>query len=354
LIDQNVTENDSSSLSTSTFSTDSFITMDTSSAPYQVSLYGTLQQEPTSANLPQTATVWNGAQLIDQYGSSGNPTWSNNPAATINYSFADSDNGTKAIASDGSYTDTENLLDQGIGGQVELIENSDGSGQITGPYFSGDVIEGVTMSAPSGGNITVTTYYTPDAQSFYGLPASNPVTTTAWYSLPLYTETDGITSGVALPNGCTPNSFGTSADDVNRTMTTVDTINGLIETTVLDSYEVNGTPICMTSTDTQNYAYDQQGNTPYFLLVSTLGLEVITTQETLVLSSGFDAVQATARHVSSANGKSYTMSGLTAAMQGHQLATIARNRVVNLRKFLKAVHSAKGSLSVMRAHGGLR
>ena len=99
-------------------------------------------------------------------------------------------------------------------------------------------------------------------------------------------------------------------------MTTLDTINGLIETTVLDSYEVNGTPICITSTDTQNYAYDQQGNTPYFFLVGSLGLEVITTSESLVLSSGLDAAASAARHVTSSTGKSYAISGVTAALRG--------------------------------------
>jgi hypothetical protein len=352
-IDEKISEADSTSLSTSTFSTDSWVTLNTSSAPYIASLYATLQQEPSSANLPQIGTIWTTPQTIDEYGASS-ATWTNSPAGTINYSYADSDNGSRVIASDSSYVDTENLLDGGAGGQVILTENSDGSGSIVGPYFGGDVISEVTMSAPSGGNVTVTTYYTVDAQNYYGLPASNPITEATWYSLPLYTETDGITSGVSLPAGCKPNSFGSSADDVNRTMTTVDTVNGLIETTVLDSYEVNGTPICMTSTDTQNYAYDQQGNTPYFFFVGPLGMEIITTQEALILTSGLDAAQSTARHVSSAGGKSYTLSGLTAAMQGHQLATIARNRIVNLRNFLKAVHSSKGPLSVLRAHGGLR
>jgi len=355
-IDTNVTENDSTSLSTTTYSTDSWETLSTASLPYTVSLYATLQQEPSSANLPQIATVWTNAQQIDEYGASGTPTWTNSPAGTISYSYANSDNGTRVIASDGSYLDTENLLDQGIGGQVVLTENSDGSGSIVGPYFGGGIIDQVTMSASSGGNVTVTTYYSTFAQNTYGLPATNPITEPTWYTLPLklYTETDGITSGTSLPAGCKPNSFGSSADDVNRTMTTLDTVNGLVETTVLDSYEVNGTPICMTSTDTQNYAYDQQGNTPYFFLVGSLGLEIITTQESLVLSSGLDAASSSARHVSTSTGKSYAMSGVTAALQGHQLAAIARQRAVNLRNFLQSVHSAKGKLSMIRVSGGVK
>ena len=348
-------ESDASNLSTTTFTTDSWLTLNTTSSPYTVSLYGTLQQEPSSANLPQIGTVWTTPQMIDEYGASGSPTWTNSPAGTINYSYADSDNGSRVIASDGSYTDTENLLDGGAGGAVVLTENSDGSGSIVGPYFGGDIIDQVTMSAPSGGNVTVTVYYSADAQTYYGLPPTAVLPTPTWYSLPLYTETDGITPGVSLPAGCTPNSFGASADDVNRTMTTVDTVNGLIETTVLDSFEVNGTPICMTSTDTQNYAYDQQGNTPFFFLVGSLGLEVITTQEALVLSNGLNAAASSARHVSSSTGKTYAMSGLTAAMQGHQLAALARDRAVHLRNFLKSVHAINNKpLSVKLVHGGSR
>jgi len=355
-VDQNVTENDSSSLSTTTYSTDSWVTLSTATAPYTASLNATLQQEPSSANLPQIGTVWTTPQQVDEFGASGSPTWTNSPAGTVSYSYADSDNGSKVIASDGSYLDTENLLDQGAGGTVVLTENSDGSGSIVGPYFGGGIVDQVTMSASSGGNVTVTTYYSNFAQSQYNLPATNPITEPTWYTLPLklYTETDGITPGVQLPDGCKPNSFGSSADDVNRTMTTLDTINGVLETTTLDSYEVNGTPICMTSTDTQNYAYNQQGNTPYFLLVGPLGMEIIITKETLVLANGLDAAASSARHVTSASGKSYTVSAVTAAIQGHQLTSIARDRAVHLRNFLQTVHSAKGKLSVFRVSGGAK
>lgn len=370
-VDQKVAESDVSSLSTSTYTTDSWVTLNTSSTPYTAALNATLQQEPSSADLPQLATVWTTPQTIDEYGTSSG-TWTNSPAGTISYSYANSDNGTHVIASDGSYTDTENLLDQGAGGQAVLTENSDGSGSITGPYFSGDVISSVTFSAsqssacnpvPSGGSavpapcINVATNYTADAQNYYGLPPTENVPDATWYTLPLklYTETDGITSGVSLPAGCTPNSFGSSADDVNRTMVTTDTVNGLVETTVLDSYEVNGTPICTTSTDTQNYAYDQQGNTPYFLLAGQLGLEVITTQETLILSSGLDAVSSAARRVTSSSGKTYAMSSVTAALQGHQLTTLARDRTVHLRTFLKSIAAMKNKpLSVEQVHGGSR
>ncbi|HTX03399.1 MAG TPA: hypothetical protein VMD07_06945 [Candidatus Acidoferrales bacterium] len=371
-VDQKVAESDVSSLSTSTYSTDSWVTLNTSSAPYTASLNATLQQEPSSADLPQIATVWTTPQTIDEYAATGSPTWTNSPAGTISYSYANSDNGTHVIASDGSYTDTENLLDQGAGGQVVLTENSDGSGSITGPYFSGDFISSVQFSASQSTtcnpvNITASPVsppcltsavnYTVDAQNYYGYPPDTVIPDATWYSLPLklYTETDGITPGVSLPAGCTPNSFGSSADDVNRTMTTTDTVNGVVETTVLDSYEVNGTPICLTSTDTQNYAYDQQGNVPAFLLVGQLGLEVITTNETLILSSGLDAASSAARHVTSSSGKTYALSSVTAAMQGHQLTTLARDRAVQLRTFLKTIASSKTKpLMVEQLHGGSR
>ncbi len=282
------------------------------------------------------------------------------------------------IASDGSYTDTENLLDQGHGGTITLTENSDGSGSIVGPYYGGGVIDSVVFTESqstacnpvnTGGSpvsppcLTETTNFDPNYVAFlyntYGETLLTPQTIpdATWYSVPVkfYTETDGITSGASLPAGCTPNSFGSSADDVNRTMTTVDTVNGVIETTVLDSFEVNGTPICMTSSDTQNYAYNQQGNTPYFLVVSQLNLEIIKTQETLILGNGLDAAAAAARHVTSSAGKTYTISGVTAAMQGHQLASLARERAVQLHDYLKSLATLKNKpLSVKQGNGGSR
>lgn len=354
LVDENVSESDASNLSTTNYTTDSWVGLSTASAPYVVNLYGTRQTEPSSDNLPVTTTIYGTPQTVDQFPQSSSDTWTNLPAANIAYSYSDGSSGTRVIASDGTYVDTENLIVGGAGGTVTTTENSDSSGSIAGPLFAGQVTE-MDFLAPSGGfiNITINIYGGPQNLAW----AQDSV----WFNTPpvFYTETDGMTLNASLPAGCMPNSFGSSANDVNRTINTLDTILGFEETTVFDSYEINGTPICMTTTDTQNYAYDEQNNEPFtFILTGPLGLAVITTTESLVLQDSATA-QSAARTTASL-GSANSAHGVVAAIQAHQLAYIAHARALRMHSYLQTLRKQniqsvrKQSIKSLRSLKGVR
>jgi hypothetical protein len=97
----------------------------------------------------------------------------------------------------------------------------------------------------------------------------------------------------------------------------------------------------LTTADMQNYAYDQQGNEPYFIYLGQLGLEVVTTTETVVLQAYAPAQETSASF------------SVTAALQAHQLSDLARARAVRTQALLKAIHAQK-SAAFLSVHGGQR
>ena len=360
LVDEHVAESDAQSLSTTTFTTDSWVgiaSANSANSVYNQLLYGSTQQEPSSANLPTTTTIYATPLTTDQFPAQTGLNWTNGPAATTTYSYADSDSGTKVIAPDGSYADTENLLAGGAGGTATLTENSDGSGSIVGPYYAGGIVSQVTFSAPtpsaSPTSVVVTVDYTAFAQSQYGLPASAPIPDALWYPYPLTlsSESDTVTAGVQLPSSCKPNAFNlTTADLVARQITVFDTIVGFNETTDLNSYEYNGQPICLVSTDTLNYAYDEQGNQPYLIiLVGQLGLEVVTTSETLILQAAAPGASAA---ISTASRAGVSSGGVLSALEQHQLAAFTASRLARTRNLIQALQSRNTTLRSVR--GGSR
>jgi trimeric autotransporter adhesin len=294
VIDEHVAESDTGSLESLTYATDSWIGI-TTGATWDELLYGTTQQEPSSDNEPVTTTLYTSAQQTDQFPATSGASWTNAPAATIVYTYADGDNGTRTVNPDGSYVDTENLLASGAGGTAVLTENSDGSGSIASSALDYGFLSSITFSAPTSSGITITFNYSQAAQN-EGAPATATATDTVWYAQPLvlYSETDSIKTSASLPAACNAPFGITTANDVNRTVTSIDTVVGFEDQSVVDSYEYSGIPLCLLTTDTQSYAYDEQQNTPYLLLYGALGVEVVKTQETLTLQTAPSAVAASA------------------------------------------------------------
>ncbi|HVA28993.1 MAG TPA: hypothetical protein VNF68_12490, partial [Candidatus Baltobacteraceae bacterium] len=263
-IDEHTVENDVSSLSTTTLATDAWVANGTSgNSTDAVLLYAMTQTEPSSANQPVITTTYNAAQTLDEFPETSGAAWTNSPQSNVAYSYASGNNGTRTINADGTFTDMENLLALGIGGTSTIVENNDGSGSIDGPFFGGGIINNVTVSAPASGNVNIVINYSTFAQTYYGLPPSVTIPDSTWYATPpvFYNETDAVTTGVNLPAGCTPNFYGSTANDVKRTINQLDTVMGDVETTILDTYTYNGLPVCLVSSDVVNYAYDWQNNT---------------------------------------------------------------------------------------------
>ncbi len=341
-IDEHVSETDATSLSTAQYVTDEWASLDSS---YKLYLLGSLQQESSSANTPQTTTVYTTPQLLDQFPESA-ATWStNSPAASVTYSYANGDNGTRAIAANGTYVDTENIL--GSSGYTAVTtENADGSGSIVAPFYGGYYTE-LDLAAPVSGNIA--------AQFVLYNSTDSPFTIPLWYpATPVfYTETDAVTTGVSLPAGCSPNDFGTTGNDVKRTITTLDTVIGYQETTTFDSYDVGGYPICLTTNDNLQYAYDEQGDNPYSLLYGPLGLITTTTTETLILQGGATngAIPAAARRASTAT-LPQAGSATIAALENHQLNGFVRERMKHTNALLRAFFVKNGAQQATQ--GGIR
>jgi hypothetical protein len=341
-VDVHTSESDVGNLSTATLGTDSWIGNTTNNGSIGVVLYAQTQTEPSSADEPVITTAYATPQLIDQLPETTASWNTNSSASTVTYQYANGDNGTRVVQSNGTYVDTENVLSNN--GEVVLTENADGSGSITGapspaptslPIYSGGFVTSITMSAPvptASPYVNVALNFTAFAQANYNEPAQQVIPVPLWYPAQpvFYTETDTITTGATLPSGCS--SVGTSANDVKRIITTLDTVLGFVETTTLDTYVSNNLPVCLNTNDVLNYAYDFQNNTPYLFLVGPLGTEIVTTTETLALKSGTSGA--------------IPASKVAAALQSHQLASFARARselirsiIANGAKLRSAVHT---------------
>lgn len=366
LIDEHIAETDAGSLANTSYTTDSWVSLAPATSGYNEQLYGQTVQEPSSANLPVITTLYNTPQTVDQLPETSGASWTNSPQSTVMYSYASGDSGTRTVAADGSYTDNEQMGPSSSGGAVALTENPDGSGSIAGPYFGGGIIDSVDFSAPlpapSPGAtpaLNVTINYDPFVQQNYGYPPSAVVSDDVWYPYTsgqapmLYSETDLVTTGVKvrdLPAGCTAVPYA-SVNDVQRTITSLDTVIGDIDKTTVHTYDVGGFPVCLSTHDVLGFAYDQQGNTPSFLLIGdTADLEVITTDETLAIQNtpSTSSTTPSVRTQAVASARAFA-----AALQGHVLNALARDRVTHIHTFLKAL---KDGRPVQKAfvHGGRR
>lgn len=331
-LDVHTVENDQSSLSTATFGTDAWVGNSPASAGGNTELlYAQTQTEPSSANAPVTSTVYAQPQILDELPESNGATWTNVPTSITKYSYASGDTGTRDVHADGTYTDVEQIgTAAGGGGTATLQDSSDGSGLMNGPFFGGGFVNEIAMSAPSSGQVTVTISFASIAVQAGIEPPTISYNDPTWYSTPpvFFTEHNRTTIGVPLPASCTPNSYGTTANDLHRSIVTLDPVVGDIETLTFDSYMISGLPVCLLTNDMVQFAYDFQDNTPAFLaLVGKLGLETQTTTEALVLQAG-------------AVGALPSVRTLSAALEAHVAATLDRTRVQRVRAMLLKLQKA--------------
>jgi len=362
LVDEHIAETDSANVSTSSYTTDSWVSLASTNNSYNELLYGQTVQEPSSANLPVLTTLYNTPQIVDELPETNGASWSNNPQSTVSYSYASGDAGTRTVANDGTYTDVEQMGPSSGGGTVTMTENADGSGSITGPYYGDGFIQSIAFSAPSPApsatpmlNVTLT--YSTFAQQCCGYPATQTIPDYVWYPytsgqpLTFYNETDSIKGNAALPASCKSSPYS-QVTDVKRTIKTLDTVVGDMDTTTMDSYDFQGFPVCLVTNDVLSYAYNEEGTTPYTIYIGTqLGLMTVTTNESLVIqntpaTSSTSSARVRTQEVAQAHA-------FVAALQGHVLTSLARDRAAHIRSFIQALKQSR-SVRSATVHGGHR
>lgn len=240
----------------------------------------------TLANVGDTSGTFNG--LIDVLPETGEQTWTNTAAQTIDESESDGFTANRTYAANGTYTENDTYPQNSqftpppTPMAATLTENSDGSGTYNLP-ISGISPPNVNVaySAPSS-TITITASQGGQSQTY---------TVSTWYSLPLYSETDRDDGALSIPSGChVPAQYGTSANGIEQKFTRFDTVVGTAEYFDQITYVVGGYAVCVTLNDITYvfYDYSGQGNEAP-LGVSFSGgsspLEVITTASVVGLTS---------------------------------------------------------------------
>ena len=245
------------------------------------------------------------ALIVDEQPESNGLTWSNTAALTANEKYADGTTIARTQNADGSYSDAMVSPD---GTNATITLNSDGSGGIatpsTSPALYGGAVVSYSFSAPSaapsaGGKITVAIDFSPAYAASYNI-TPNPFLETgnAWFAPisatnPLYSDSTSVTTAAAFPASCNvPSAYGTTGNDVRRTIQSIDPILGYEEVTQTDAY-VDPTvgPVCVALQDSVLTFYDWQGTNTFGSHNFTSGqpLQITNTTQTLTLQSGSGA-----------------------------------------------------------------
>jgi hypothetical protein len=197
------------------------------------------------------AHVASGDGLLDILPEVAGATWTNDEAQTIAESETDGSTSNRALARDGTYTETDVYPQHSQSSTppplvATITENGDGSGTYDTPLF-GSSNETIAYSAPASGSITITS---PGATH----------TVKQWYALPLYTEHDRDDGALAIPAACRiPAKYGGNANVIEEDVTSVDTIFGTLESFEQLTYVAGGYAVCTTLSDTTNIFYDYSG-----------------------------------------------------------------------------------------------
>lgn len=214
--------------------------------------------------------------LVPEIGAS----WTNSPSVLVNESYKDGTGIVRSALSDGTYAETQTTP---FGYTLIASTQSDGSGSYAGTLFTqGFRLQGVFMSAPSNGVITVTVKFptpsptpSPNPSATPGAtptPSPQPTRTpyviaqpAVWYTLPYkpYNETDTLTTGVAYPQSCNvPSSYGTAGGHVAQVIDSVDPVLGYTEHKTVDTYTATSAGVvCIAYADVQKYFYDYADDT---------------------------------------------------------------------------------------------
>lgn len=317
-----------------------------------------------------TAVQYASPQIVDELPEASGQTWSNSPAMTLTQVFTGLENASRKVNADGSYTDTETIYgSSGSDGFPQttamLQQNADGSASYTQVYqYTGGIYGSWGYTSQTISYFASAPQPMPSATPAISLsfsdstvqatPAPSPVPQVygqvgAWYSLPLYKESDKNLGSATFPQNCSvPAAFGSSGDKIQQSIQSVDTALGTLETLTTTQYVVTGFgPVCVQISDVTKAFYDFNNDTQYAYqpIYSETPLHTTTISETLTLqSSGTSTSPQTVRRADAV-----TPVGAHAIASGriHVQLLAQRNRAQRIRQF--AQHLYKAAL-----RGGLR
>ncbi len=322
--------------------------------------YGSVVTNGSGATANVSTRAYTTPYVLDELPETNGASWTNSPAGQYSEQEPDGNSITDTIAANGTYTETQTLLG---GYNLSIAENADGSGTYGGTIL----LYPIQYSAPSGGKVTIEVVYPTPSPGSTATPKPPTVigTPPAWYgtSPTLYGETDNVSTGATFPAACNVNaSFGTSGNEIARTVNTLDTILGYSDVQHYDEYTVpaTGSVACIQMTDVQTYYYDYLDDTAgsYANFANFAGRpqQVATTTETVGLQSetlasvGQRPPQSTTTHVSrNANAAhSLTVEQIATAIARFQ-ARIQSARVLRELKFAKRLEQLRSH----NVHGGV-
>jgi hypothetical protein len=298
-------------------------------------------------------------QIVDRLPETGGDTWTNSGAAAYYENDSIDASGSTfqtrgTVAADGSYTQT---IDYPAGYfapfvvEAAIVQNSDGSGSYAAPFFADnlDSIQYTKPHAVPGGFIYTAAFY----QNPYPSP-SDPAYFTAtiptWFQVgkPFYNETNANNGQQTIPASCNvPSTFGTSANQIVRTIDRIDTILGYHETETTTSYAVAGIgTVCVQLHDVLQTYYDFNDDVAYINdIFNATPYQTTTTDETLgIQQSGTAVVIASTQRRSAAVASAPRALVMPSSAGFHRL--VNRARIMRSRDFIQAVrqHNKKGSL----------
>jgi hypothetical protein len=270
-------------LETSTVTSDEYYTYTTSGANTTIAFAGS--NVSTSDGSTFQTVIGSGNGLVDIIPEvEGTLSPANSAAETVTETDADGSTNARTVNADGTYTANGTFAD---GTTSSAVVNADGSGSYTFPLLI-PAESSYSVSAPSGGNVTITVDFNSDLLGGGAEPA--PFTVPVWYPLPFVASQESIVDlGVApLPASCGVGSKLTkkAPDEIVDTKTTVDPVFGETDTTTTASFDERGIGVaCVVLTDVLSQYYDLSGQTQYTLSFSNTPFQTTTTAETLGITS---------------------------------------------------------------------
>ena len=184
------------------------------------------------------------------------PGWSNTASTILAETSPDGTSINETINADGSY----NLTESAVAGSTTATQNSDSTGTAIVPVigFFGQGIgtaTQITIPLQSAGTIN----YTLNAVGAVVAPIIIPVA--AWYpvSPTLASDTTTNLGTKSIPAGCVAAGFGTSGIELSQQQSRLDTIFGISDTKVTNTWVTAVGPVCQQIAESMNIYYDFTG-----------------------------------------------------------------------------------------------